>query len=115
MQHAQNVSVVFVKAFIVNLNKCLFPFLEQYRHINIVNTVTLQSRLLICRWVTALLDFVKDRGNASVLVAIGFGMTNPLDGDVDHSIAHLCDVFLRFCHFPMLCPRSGMVLDCIDY
>ena len=26
----------------------------------------------------------------------------------------VCDVFLCFCHFPMWCPGSGMVLDCID-
>ena len=38
---------VYVKAFIVNVNKCLKPlFLEQ--HINIVNRVTLQSFWLIC-------------------------------------------------------------------
>ena len=38
---------VYVKAFIVNVNKCLKPFfLEQ--HINIVNRVTLQSILVIC-------------------------------------------------------------------
>ena len=38
---------VHVKAFIVNVNKCLKPFfLEQ--HINIVNRVTLQSFWLIC-------------------------------------------------------------------
>ena len=28
--------------------------------------------------------------------------------------ALVCDVFLRFCHFPMWCPGSGVVLDCID-
>ena len=38
---------VHVKAFIVNVNKCLKPFfLEQY--INIVNRVTLQSFWFIC-------------------------------------------------------------------
>ena len=38
---------VYVKAFIVNVNKCLKRFfLEQ--HINIVNRVTLQSFWLIC-------------------------------------------------------------------
>ena len=26
----------------------------------------------------------------------------------------VCDVFLCFCHFPMWCPGSGVVLDCID-
>ena len=26
----------------------------------------------------------------------------------------VCDVFNRFCHFPMWCPGSGVVLDCID-
>ena len=26
----------------------------------------------------------------------------------------VCDVFLCFCHFPMWCPWSGAVLDCID-
>ena len=26
----------------------------------------------------------------------------------------VCDVFLRFCHFPMWCPGSGEVIDCID-
>ena len=26
----------------------------------------------------------------------------------------LCDVFLGFCHFPIWCPGSGVVLDCID-
>ena len=37
---------MYVKAFKVNVNKCLKPFfLEQ--HINIVNTVTLQSFLYI--------------------------------------------------------------------
>ena len=25
-----------------------------------------------------------------------------------------CDVFLCFCHFPIWCPGSGAVLDCID-
>ena len=40
---------VYVKAFIVNLNKCLKPFfLEQ--HINIVNRVTLQSVSFIFSW-----------------------------------------------------------------
>ena len=40
---------VYVKAFLVNVNKCLKPFfLEQ--HINIVNTVTLQSLWFICRF-----------------------------------------------------------------
>ena len=38
---------MYVKAFIVNVNKCLKPFfLEQ--HINIVNIVTLQSVCFIC-------------------------------------------------------------------
>ena len=27
---------------------------------------------------------------------------------------HLCDVFLSFCHFPIQCPGSGVVLECID-
>ena len=26
----------------------------------------------------------------------------------------VCDVFLCFCHFPMWCPGSGVVLGCID-
>ena len=26
----------------------------------------------------------------------------------------VCYVLLCFCHFPMLCHRSGVVLDCID-
>ena len=26
----------------------------------------------------------------------------------------VCDVFLCLCHFPMMCPESGVVLDCID-
>ena len=26
----------------------------------------------------------------------------------------VCDVFLCFRHFPILCPGSGVVLDCID-
>ena len=26
----------------------------------------------------------------------------------------VCDVFLCFCHFPMWCPGTGVVLDCID-
>ena len=26
----------------------------------------------------------------------------------------VCDVFLCFCHFPVWCPGSGVVLDCID-
>ena len=26
----------------------------------------------------------------------------------------VCDVFLCYCHFPMWCPGSGVVLDCID-
>ena len=26
----------------------------------------------------------------------------------------ICDVLLCFCHFPMWCPGSGVVLDCID-
>ena len=25
----------------------------------------------------------------------------------------VCDVFLWFCHFPMWCPGSGVVLHCI--
>ena len=28
--------------------------------------------------------------------------------------SRVCDVFLYFCHFPIRCPGSGMVLDCID-
>ena len=27
----------------------------------------------------------------------------------------VCDVFLCFCHFPIWCSRSCVVLDCIDY
>ena len=27
----------------------------------------------------------------------------------------VCDVFLCFCHFPMWCSGSGVVLDCIDF
>ena len=26
----------------------------------------------------------------------------------------VCDVFLYFCHFPMWCPGSDLILDCID-
>ena len=26
----------------------------------------------------------------------------------------VCDLSLCFCHFPIWCPRSGVVLDCID-
>ena len=26
----------------------------------------------------------------------------------------VCDVFLYFCYFAILCPMSGVVLDCID-
>ena len=26
----------------------------------------------------------------------------------------VCDVFLCFCHFPIWCPGSGVVLDCVD-
>ena len=26
----------------------------------------------------------------------------------------VCDVSSCFCHFPMWCPGSGVVLDCID-
>ena len=26
----------------------------------------------------------------------------------------VCDVFLCFCHFPIWCPRSLMVFDCIN-
>ena len=26
----------------------------------------------------------------------------------------VCDVFLCYSHFPMWCPGSGLVLDCID-
>ena len=26
----------------------------------------------------------------------------------------VCDIFLCFCHFSTLSPRSGVVLDCID-
>ena len=37
---------VYVKAFIVNVNKCLKPFFLE--HINIVKRVTLQSFWLIC-------------------------------------------------------------------
>ena len=29
-----------------------------------------------------------------------------------HSL--VCDVFLRFCHFLIWCPGSGVVIDCID-
>ena len=44
---------MFVKCFTVNVNKCLKPiFIEQ--NINIVNTVTLQSLLLICRLIFTL-------------------------------------------------------------
>ena len=27
----------------------------------------------------------------------------------------VCDVLVCFCHFPMWCPGSGVVLDCIDF
>ena len=44
---------MFVKCFTVNVNKCLKPiFIEQ--NINIVNIVTLQSLLLICRLIFTL-------------------------------------------------------------
>ena len=26
----------------------------------------------------------------------------------------VCDVFLRICHFPIWCPGSGVVFDCIN-
>ena len=26
----------------------------------------------------------------------------------------VCCILLRFCHFPVWCPMSGVVLDCID-
>ena len=29
-------------------------------------------------------------------------------------LALLYTMFRVFCHFPLLCPRSGVVLDCID-
>ena len=29
-------------------------------------------------------------------------------------LALLCDVFLVFCHFPIWCFGSGLLLDCID-
>ena len=29
-------------------------------------------------------------------------------------LALVCDVYLCLCHFPMSCPGSGVVLDCID-
>ena len=32
----------------------------------------------------------------------------------DDLLALLCDVFLCFCHFPIWCSGSGVVLDCID-
>ena len=30
------------------------------------------------------------------------------------TLALALDVLLCFCHFPMWCPGSGVVLDCID-
>ena len=27
----------------------------------------------------------------------------------------VCDYLLCFCHFPLWCPGSGVVLDCIDF
>ena len=27
----------------------------------------------------------------------------------------VCDVLLYLCNFPVECPRSGVVLDCIDF
>ena len=29
-------------------------------------------------------------------------------------LALVCDILLCFCHFPVWCPGSGVVLDCID-
>ena len=54
---------VHVKAFIVNVNKCLKPFfLEQ--HINIVNRVTLQSFWFICSCLSN--TQIKDSSNNHV-------------------------------------------------
>ena len=39
---------VYVQAFIVNVNKCLKQFFFLEKHINIVNTVMLQSFRFIC-------------------------------------------------------------------
>ena len=54
---------MYVKAFIVNVNKCLKPFfLEQ--NINIVNRVMLQSFWLICTWLkVGCLMFIYSRSN----------------------------------------------------
>ena len=40
------------------------------------------------------------------LVVTGWGRADLL--------AHVCDVKLCFCHFPMWYPGSGVVLDCIN-
>ena len=37
-------------------------------------------------------------------------VTWPLD-----SLVQVCDVFLCFCHFPLRCPGSGVVFDCVDF
>ena len=29
-------------------------------------------------------------------------------------LALVCDVLLCFCHFPIWCPGSGVMLDCLD-
>ena len=37
-----------------------------------------------------------------------------LGGPALHPTATVCDVLFLFCHFPVWCPGSGVVLDCID-
>ena len=60
---------VHVKAFIVNVNKCLKPFfLEQ--HINIVNRVTLQSFLFNCSCLSY--TQIKDSSNNIICIHYQF-------------------------------------------
>ena len=46
-------------------------------------------------------------------VCYAFASVHCCLGSICWKRALVCDVELCFCHFPMRCPGSGVVLDCV--
>ena len=68
--------------------------------------------------------FVNDRSGAVLLLWMFFlylslpsvrSVSRSLLGKGWPLVFPVCDVFLCFCQFPIWCPGSGLVLDCIDF
>ena len=71
-------------------------------HFNMVGSANVkQHKIYLDQWIIVYVCFVQPCGHL-------LGTCWPLGSPV-------CDVFLWFCHFPIQCPGSGVVLDRIDF